>query len=86
MGRKFNFPLRVKMVLTEGKKASVHGWVKCNYFLPQDQTTIKGKLQNLTIPSKFMHDLRHFSLKNLINKLLLLLRKLRKMMPSFIIN
>lgn len=58
VGRKVNFPLSVKPVVTEGKKASIHGWLKCNYFLPQEQTTIKEKLQNLTIHSKFMHDLR----------------------------
>lgn len=56
MGRKFSFSLCVKMVVTEGKKASVRGWVKCNYFFPRDQTTIKKQLQILTIHSKFMHD------------------------------
>lgn len=50
MGRKLNFPLCVKMVVTEGKRASIHGWVKCNCFLPQAQTTIKKEATNFNNP------------------------------------
>lgn len=53
VGREANFPLGVKPVVTDGKKVSIHGWVKCNYFLPQDKQLEKRsyKTEQSTVSS-----------------------------------